>query len=108
MHPSDAKRLGMVSGDLVRVETEIGYFIDKVWVTEGIKPGVMIAMSHHLGRWRLQDDVGVNPGMSNVATLGSDDAGNHKLNIIKGATSWETFDRIRAASGGKRSVCIKP
>ncbi len=43
--------------------TEIGYFVDKVWVTEGIKPGV-IAMSHHLGRWRLQDGQGVNPGMS--------------------------------------------
>lgn len=91
MHPSDAQRLGVVSGDAVRIETEIGYFIDKVWVTEGIKPGV-IAMSHHLGRWRLQDDVGVNPGMSNVATLEDDGAGNHKLNIIKGASSWETFD----------------
>ena len=57
MHPSDAQRLGVETGDLIRVETEIGYFIDKAWVTEGIKPGV-IAMSHHLGRWRLQDDVG--------------------------------------------------
>lgn len=91
MHPSDAQRLGLTSGELVRVETEIGYFIDKVWVTEGIKPGV-IAMSHHLGRWRLQDDVGVNPGMSNVATLEEDSSGGHKLNIIKGATAWETFD----------------
>jgi anaerobic selenocysteine-containing dehydrogenase len=35
MHPSDAQRLGVQTGDLIRVETEIGYFVDKVWVTEG-------------------------------------------------------------------------
>jgi len=91
MHPSDARRLDVTTGDLIRVETEIGYFIDKVWVTEGIKPGV-VAMSHHLGRWRLQDDIGVNPGMSNVATLEEDDQGGNKLNIIKEAEAWETFD----------------
>ncbi|KAA3658462.1 MAG: formate dehydrogenase, partial [Chloroflexi bacterium] len=91
MHPSDAKRMGVKTGDLIRVETEIGYFIDKVWVTEGIKPGI-IAMSHHLGRWRLQDNVGVNPGMSNVASLEEDAKGHHQLNILSGAKSWETFD----------------
>ena len=90
MHPSDAQQLGVTTGDLIRVDTEIGYFVDKVWVTEGIKPGV-IAMSHHLGRWRLQDKMGVNPGMSNVATL--DEAGSeHKLNIIKQGGPWQTFD----------------
>ncbi|MDX1689309.1 MAG: molybdopterin dinucleotide binding domain-containing protein, partial [Candidatus Promineifilaceae bacterium] len=91
MHPSDARRLGVDSGDLVRVETEIGYMIDKVWVTEGIKPGI-IAMSHHLGRWRLQDDVGVNPGMSNLARLEEDGKGGHRLNILKGGGAWKTFD----------------
>jgi anaerobic selenocysteine-containing dehydrogenase len=90
MHPSDAQRLGVATGDLIRVDTEIGYFVDKVWVTEGIKPGV-IAMSHHLGRWRLQDKMGINPGMSNVATL-EEDGGQHKLNIIKQGGPWETFD----------------
>jgi anaerobic selenocysteine-containing dehydrogenase len=90
MHPSDAQRLGVATGDLIRVDTEIGYFVDKVWVTEGIKPGV-IAMSHHLGRWRLQDKMGVNPGMSNVATL-EEEGGQHKLNIIKQGGPWETFD----------------
>ena len=90
MHPSDAQRIGVVTGDLIRVETEIGYFIDKVWVTEGIKPGI-IAMSHHLGRWRLQDNLGGNPGMSNVAEL-DENAGEYKLNIIKRGGPWQTFD----------------
>jgi hypothetical protein len=91
MHPEDARRLAMQTGDLVRVETEIGYFIDKVWVTEGIKPGI-IAMSHHLGRWRLQEDLGVNRGASSLAKLRDDGHGHNELNIIHGATAWESVD----------------
>jgi anaerobic selenocysteine-containing dehydrogenase len=91
MHPSDASRLDVQTGDLIKVETEIGYFVDKVWVTEGIKPGV-IAMSHHLGRWRLQEDMGQNPGMSNLAQLDEDGQGGYKLNIVHGARSWNSFD----------------
>jgi len=91
MHPSDADRLGLQSGELAKVETEIGYFVDKVWVTEGIKPGV-IAMSHHLGRWRLQENGGINPGMSSLAQLDESADGNFQLNIIHGARSWESFD----------------
>jgi anaerobic selenocysteine-containing dehydrogenase len=53
IHPSDASRLGVgATGDLVRVETEIGYFVAKAWITEGIRPGV-VACSHHMGRWKL-------------------------------------------------------
>ncbi len=48
----DARELGVQNGDLVRVSTEIGYFVDRAWVTESIRPGV-IACSHHLGRWRF-------------------------------------------------------
>lgn len=57
INTQDAQNLGVKTGDLLKVQTEIGYFIDKVWVTEGIKPGV-VACSHHLGRWRLQTDFG--------------------------------------------------
>jgi anaerobic selenocysteine-containing dehydrogenase len=54
IHSGDAARLGIKGGDLVRVETEIGYFVVKSWVTEGIRPGV-VACSHHMGRWKLTD-----------------------------------------------------
>jgi anaerobic selenocysteine-containing dehydrogenase len=57
LHPQDAERLGVATGELVRLETTIGYFVDRVWITEGIRPGV-VACSHHLGRWRLQEDSG--------------------------------------------------
>jgi len=91
MHPADGKRLGVKTGDLVRVETEIGYFIDKAWLTEGIKPGI-IAMSHHLGRWRLREDAGLNRGTSSLAKLRDDGHGHHELNIIHGGTAWESPD----------------
>jgi len=52
IHTSDAERVGVASGDLVRVTTRIGHFVNRAWVTEGIRPGV-VACSHHLGRWRL-------------------------------------------------------
>jgi anaerobic selenocysteine-containing dehydrogenase len=90
IHPQDAKRLGVQNGDLLRVETEIGWFIDKCWVTEGIKPGV-VAMSHHLGRWRLQDAPGIGPGMSAVADL-SEDGKEHRLKFTTGGGAWDTFD----------------
>ena len=51
LHTADAGRLGVRTGDLVRVETAIGHFVLKAWVTEGIRPGV-VACSHHMGRWR--------------------------------------------------------
>jgi len=91
MHPEDAEKAGVQTGDLLRVETEIGWFVDKVWVTEGIKPGIL-AMSHHLGRWRLQDDAGVNPGMSALAQLGTDENGGRSLHIIEGGKAWKTAD----------------
>ena len=52
LHTRDAERLGLETGDLCRIETEIGYFVNEVWVTESIKPGI-VAMSHHMGQWRV-------------------------------------------------------
>jgi anaerobic selenocysteine-containing dehydrogenase len=54
VHPSDATRFGVETGDLVRVETEIGHYVVRTWVTEGIRPGV-VACSHHMGRWKLHE-----------------------------------------------------
>jgi len=65
IHPTDAERIGVRDGDLVRVTTDLGYFVVKAWVTEGIRPGV-VACSHHMGRWRL-GDVGSRAMMRHVA-----------------------------------------
>ncbi|HKY31832.1 MAG TPA: molybdopterin-dependent oxidoreductase [Candidatus Polarisedimenticolia bacterium] len=57
IHTSDAARLAVRTGDLVRVTTEIGFFVNRVYVTEGIRPGV-VACSHHMGRWRTSEKGG--------------------------------------------------
>lgn len=56
LNPVDAKTIGNVrTGDLLKVHTEIGFFVLHAWVTEGLAPGV-VACSHHLGRWRVNKD----------------------------------------------------
>src|ERR671915_1312624 len=57
LYSGDAARHGVRTDDLVRVSTSIGHFVARVWVTEGIRPGVC-ALSHHMGRWRLQEQAG--------------------------------------------------
>ena len=73
IHPSDAGRLGIArTGDLVRVETDIGHFVAKAWITEGIRPGV-VACSHHMGRWRLEGQPGQRAMMATVDLRQGDD-----------------------------------
>ena len=91
IHPSDARRIGVSTGELVRVETETGHFVDRAWVTEGIKPGI-VAMSHHLGRWRLREDTGLNRGSSNLVELEDGGDGTHSLRVVHGAKAWDSFD----------------
>ncbi|HUJ64760.1 MAG TPA: molybdopterin-dependent oxidoreductase, partial [Acidimicrobiales bacterium] len=75
IHPVDAARFDVArTGDLVRVETEIGYFVAKAWITEGIRPGV-VACSHHMGRWKLDGQPPVaSGGMMATVALGHDSA----------------------------------
>ncbi|HEX2756542.1 MAG TPA: molybdopterin-dependent oxidoreductase [Candidatus Limnocylindrales bacterium] len=88
LHPLDAARMGIGEGDLVRVETEIGYFVVKAWVTEGIRPGV-VACSHHMGRWKLGDQ-----GQRSVmATVALDHEGDGwDMSRKKGGGAFESAD----------------
>ncbi|MEE2743597.1 MAG: molybdopterin-dependent oxidoreductase [Bdellovibrionota bacterium] len=90
IHTEDANRLGIKSGDLLRVETEIGHFIDKAWVTEGIKPGI-VACSHHLGRWRLSESENIGAGMANLVGL-KEEEGKHQLSIKEQGGPWKSSD----------------
>ncbi|MBE7188626.1 molybdopterin-dependent oxidoreductase [Jatrophihabitans endophyticus] len=84
IHPSDAGRLGVErTGDLVRVTTDIGYFVAKAWITEGIRPGV-VACSHHMGRWRPQQQEGGVSGMMATVDLAHDGSqwSMHKLRSV--------------------------
>jgi anaerobic selenocysteine-containing dehydrogenase len=88
IHPSHAERIGVRTGDLVRVETEIGHFVVKAWVTEGIRPGV-VACSHHMGRWKL-GDVGQRQAMATVAL--EHDEGRWAMRREKGVEPFQSSD----------------
>jgi len=89
VHPSHARRLKVETGDLVRVETETGYFVVRAWVTEGIRPGV-VACSHHMGRWKLNDGEGQRQLM---ATVSLDRKGSEwSLKRERGAAPYESED----------------
>ncbi len=89
--PPDAERLGVVTGDLVKVHTEIGYFVLPAWVTEGLKPGIL-ACSHHMGRWRLQDQVGIERYNSALVDLREVEPGRWRLRQLQGVTPYKTDD----------------
>ncbi len=91
MHPDDADRWGFKTGDLVKMNTDIGYFVDKVWVTQGMKPGV-VACSHHLGRWRRKQDQG-NRWATNTVTIENNGNGGWKMNTISGVKPFESEDK---------------
>lgn len=103
MHTSDAEKLGIRNGDLVRVSTEIGYFVDKVWVTEGMKPGV-VACSHHLGRWRRPQDETGNRWATNTVAIERQEDGKWTMKTLKGVEAFESQDpdssRIFWSDGG--------
>lgn len=90
INPDDARRIGVETGDLVKVETEIGYFVDRVWVTEGIRPGV-VACSHHLGRWRLHEDSGSDRWNSALVDLRVEN-GQWKMKQVHGVTPFASND----------------
>jgi anaerobic selenocysteine-containing dehydrogenase len=89
LHPQDAARIGGVqTGDLVAVETEIGAFVVKAWVTEGIRPGV-VACSHHMGRWKLGDQ-GQRQLMATVDL--NQDNGKWRMSRRSGVQPFESSD----------------
>ena len=110
IHKKDAESLGVKTGTLLKVSTEIGWFVDKVWVTEAIKPGV-VACSHHIGRWRRQQDTG-NRFMTNTIDIKNMGNGQWKMEVLKGVEPWKTDDadtnRIWWRDGGVHQNITHP
>jgi anaerobic selenocysteine-containing dehydrogenase len=91
LHPHDAERIGLHTGDLAKVQTEIGYFIVRAWVTEAIRPGI-VACSHHLGRWRLAKDLGGDRWSTALADLQRVGDGQWKLRQVEGIKPFVSTD----------------
>ena len=89
IHPTDAARLGLETGDLLRVSTRIGYYVNKAWVTEGVKPG-LVACSHHMGRFRQKGQTqGVNRWQQHESDLEEQAPGQY---LIRRTMQVQAFD----------------
>ena len=74
------------------MNTDIGYFIDKVWVTQSMKPGV-VACSHHIGRWRRENDKTGNRWATNTVNIENSKKGNWKMTTKSGIEPYESSDK---------------
>ncbi|MBI1848298.1 MAG: molybdopterin-dependent oxidoreductase [Candidatus Rokubacteria bacterium] len=91
IHPEDGARLAVATGDLLRVETAIGHFVDRAWVTEAIRPGI-IACSHHLGRWRLREDTGGERWSTALVELERAAPGQWRMRQVHGIAPFTSTD----------------
>ncbi|HEX8370651.1 MAG TPA: molybdopterin-dependent oxidoreductase [Pyrinomonadaceae bacterium] len=103
MHTSDGERWGIKTGDLVRISTDIGYFVNRAWVTEGMKPGI-VACSHHIGRWRRAQDATNNRWATNQVSIDEVERGKWKMTVVEGIGAYKSADpdssRIFWTDGG--------
>jgi len=90
VHPDDAGRIGVENGGLVRVKTRIGYFVPRVWITEGIHPGI-VACSHHVGRWRMHREIGGARLSSALVTI-TRDSGTFFIRQKEGVGPFKSDD----------------
>jgi hypothetical protein len=86
----DARRMGLRTGDLVRVTTEIGHFVVRIWATEAIRPGV-VGLSHHMGRW-AQDGHPASRWVMGKVNLGRSEDGIWKLRYTDGVRPFKSED----------------
>jgi anaerobic selenocysteine-containing dehydrogenase len=91
LHPEDAARLAVTTGDLLKIATAIGWFVDKVWVTESIRPGV-VACSHHLGRWRLAEATGGERWSTALVDLQREAPGKWRMRQVHGIAPFQSAD----------------
>ncbi|MBK8809167.1 MAG: molybdopterin-dependent oxidoreductase [Acidobacteria bacterium] len=103
MSVEDAKRWEIKTGDLVRINTDIGYFVNRAWVTEGMKPGV-VACSHHIGRWRRKEDPSANRWSTNQVKIFETEKGKWKMTVEDGIRPYKSDDpdtsRVFWSDGG--------
>jgi anaerobic selenocysteine-containing dehydrogenase len=91
VHPEDAARLGVATGDLLKVATAIGHFVDRVWVTEGMRPGIL-ACSHHIGRWRLHESTGGERWTTALVDLRQETPGHWRMRQVHGVRPFASDD----------------
>ena len=75
----------------MKVCTDIGHFVDRVWVTEAIRPGV-VACSHHIGRWRLERGPEGNSWATNTVRIEEEAPGRWRMRVVEGVRPFASSD----------------
>jgi anaerobic selenocysteine-containing dehydrogenase len=119
MNPETAARIGVRSGDLIRVTSPVGYLVTKVYVTEGIHPKT-VAISTACGHWgygrlaqlKLNEKAGQYGGQDDpdLKNVWWDDHGVHPNVIIPvivdpigGSQGWyDTVVTVTKAQAGDK------
>jgi anaerobic selenocysteine-containing dehydrogenase len=92
LNPGNAKAIGDIrTGDLIKVHTEIGFFVLHAWVTEGLAPDV-VACSHHMGRWRTNKEDQLERMSSAWVDLKEVGKGQWKMRQTSGVEPYATTD----------------
>ena len=78
MNAGDAAKLGFKDDDEIKLVTDIGWFIGKVWATEALRPGV-VACSHHIGRWKLDGGVSGNSWAAATVEINEEGGGKWRM-----------------------------
>lgn len=103
INADDAASMGIENGELVRVNTDIGYHVNRAWVTESIRPGVLCC-SHHIGRWRRDQDQKGNRWATNLVSIEREGGTKWKMRVKEGIAPYESDDpdsgRIFWSDGG--------
>jgi anaerobic selenocysteine-containing dehydrogenase len=103
LNTQDAAALGLRTHDLAKLVTDIGWFVDKVWVTEAIRPGV-IACSHHIGRWKLEGQQAGNSWAANTVQIEEAAPGQWRMRQSAGVRPFASADpdsaRLHWRDGG--------
>ncbi len=60
-------------------------------VSEGIRPGV-VGMSHHLGRWRLHEELGNSRAASSLVTIEREGESGYRFRQVHGVRPYESGD----------------
>ena len=87
---ADAERLGLATGDLVRVTTRIGYFVARIWAHRG-DPARGGRLRHHMGRWRLHENGGSRWATGKVELDRSED-GVCRMRYASGVAPFASAD----------------
>jgi hypothetical protein len=103
---SDAERWGSRPATSSASRRRSVTFVNRAWVTEGMRPSV-VACSHHIGRWRRVQDAKNNRWSTNQVTIKEEEPGKWKMWVVEGIGAYKSDDPDTSRFSGPTAVFIR-